>query len=216
MPKRSETVDDSRAPRPVRTAAPESLAPLHEVNERCLDLITLVSKLAPEDAPFAMVGPLRSLLRGTRPIVRRRAARQPFALVDMEFRDVEWWRAVASNPARTWKDRAWRNASPKRAAVQLTQATLMLAWHMTRADAEATSVVFGMSREVAEVIAALGLSDIETIAERQFRHVRPRWEQQPEVWRELLLAAHRDDADAMRAFVVHALQLLMGEVVPRS
>src|SRR6185503_20101316 len=99
---------------------------------------------------------------------------------------------------------------------QLTQATLVLAWHMTRADAEATGIVFGMSREVAQVIAALGLSDIDTIAERQFRHVRPRWEQQPEVWRELLLAAHRDDADAMRAFVVHALQLLMGEVVPRS
>jgi|RhiMethySRZTD1v2_1073278.scaffolds.fasta_scaffold82407_6 hypothetical protein len=216
MRKESGTTDDASAPRPLRTAAPQLPAPLHEVNERCLDLIALVSKMDPEDAPLAMVGPLRSLLRGTRPIVRRRAARQPFALVDMDFRDAEWWRAVASNPAHIWKDRTWRNPSPKRAAVQLTQATLMLAWHMTRADIEATSVVFGMSHEVAQVIAALGLSDIETIADRQFRHVRPRWEQQPEIWRKLLMAAHRDDAEAMRDFVVHALQLLMGEVVPRS
>ena len=216
MPKGSETIVESTTTRPPRTAAPEFLAPLHEVNEHCLDLIALVSKMDPEDAPFAMVGPLRELLRGTRPIVRRRAARQPFALVDINFRDPEWWRAIASNPARNWKDRPWRNASPKRVAVQLTQATLMLAWHMTRADAEATSVVFGMARDVAPIVAGLALSDIETIAERQFRHVRPRWEQQPQIWRELLLAAHRDDAEAMRGFVVHALQLLMGEIVPRS
>jgi hypothetical protein len=216
MHKASETTHDSLGPRLLRMSASELLAPLHEVNERCLDLIALVSKLDPEDAPFAMVGPLRSLLRGTRPIVRRRAARQPFALVDMEFRDAEWWQAVATDPARTWKDRPWHNPSPKRVAIQLAQSTVMLAWHMTRADSELTSIVFGMSRDVASVIAALGLSSIETIAEHQFRHVRPRWEQQPEIWRELLLAAHRDDADAMRDFVVHALQLLMGEVVPRS
>jgi hypothetical protein len=216
MPKGFGTIVDSPTQHPPRTIAPEFLAPLHEVNEHCLDLIALVSKMEPEDAPFAMVGPLRSLLRGTRPIVRRRAARQPFALVDMNFRDAEWWTAVAQDPTRTWKDRPWRNASPKRAAVQLTQATLMLAWHMTRADLEAASVVFGMSRDVATAIASLGLSDIETIADRQFRHMRPRWEQQAEIWRELLLAAHRDDANAMRDFVVHALQLLMGEIVPRS
>jgi hypothetical protein len=215
MPKPLEPSSDSPAQRPLRVAAPELLGPLHEVNERCLDLVTLVSKLDPDEAPFAMIGPLRPLLRGIRPTVRRRAARLPFALVDIEFRDVEWWRAVVSNPAHLWKDRPWRTGSPKRAAIQLTHSTLMLAWHMSRSDSEATSIVFGMSREVAKIIAGLGLNDIETISERQFRHVRPRWEHQPEVWRELLVAAHRDDAAALRDFVVHALQLLTGTFVPR-
>ena len=216
MPKRSAGTDDSPAQRPLRTLAPELLLPLHEVNERCLDLIALVARLPAEDAPFALVDPLRSLLRGTRPNLRRRAAHQPFALVDMEFRDPEWWHAVQHRPARTWKDRPWRALAPKRAAVQLAQATLMLAWHMTRADAAATSVVFGMAPEVATLIASLRLSELELIAQHQFRHVRPRWEERAEFWREMLVAARAEDSEATRTIAIRALQLFAGEVVPRA
>jgi len=215
MSKPSTRPDESVAQRPLRALVPELLAPLHEVNERCLDLIALVAKLDPEDAPFALAGPLRSLLRGTRPHLRRRAARQPFALVDMEFRDAEWWQTVKGRPSRAWKERPWRALAPKRAAIQLAQATLMLAWHMTRADTEATSIVFGMSRDVAQLIRSLRLSEIDAIAQHQFRHVRPRWEERAELWRELLVAAHADDAEAMRSIAVRALQFLAGEVAPR-
>lgn len=207
--------DGSVAARPLRTIAPELLLPLHEVNERCLELIALVAKLDPEDAPFALVGPLRSLLRGTRQNLRRRAARQSFALVDMEFRDLEWWQAVKSRPSRAWKDRPWRALAPKRAATQLAQTTLILAWHMTRADADATSIVFGMSREVAQLIGSLRLSELDIIAQHQFRHVRPRWEERAELWRELLVAAQSDDSAAMRSIAIRALQFLAGEVIPR-
>lgn len=216
MPKRSTGSEDAPAQRPLRTMAPELLLPLHEVNERCLDLIALVAKLAPEDAPFALVGPLRPLLRGTHPSLRRRAAHQPFALVDMEFRDADWWQAVKHRPSRACKDRTWRALAPKRAAVQLTQATLTLAWHMTRADSEATTVVFGMTRQVAGLIGSLRLSDIELIAQHQFRHVRPRWEERAEFWRELLVAAHAENSEPMRYIAIRALQLFAGEVVPRS
>jgi hypothetical protein len=216
MPKRFAGTDDSPAQRPLRTFAPELLLPLHEVNERCLDLIAFVAKLPAEDAPFALVGPLRSLLRGTRPNLRRRAAHQPFALVDMEFRDPQWWQAVKDRPSRAWKDRLWRALAPKRSAVQLAQATLMLAWHMTRADAVATSVVFGMVPEVAALIGSLRLSEIEVIAQHQFRHVRPRWEDRAEFWRELLVAAHAEDFEATRTIAVRALQLFAGEVVSRA
>lgn len=216
MSKESTTPDEFFGPRPLRTVAPQLLLPLHEVNERCLDLIALVAKLDPEDAPFALVGPLRSLLRGTRPILRHRAARQPFSLIDMEFRDAEWWRAVKSRPSRAWKERPWRALAPKRAATQLAQTTLMLAWHMTRADADATSIVFGMSREVAQLIGSLRLSEIDTIAQHQFPHVRPRWEERADLWRELLVAAQSEDSEAMRTIAIRALQLLAGEVVPRS
>ena len=216
MSKPSTRPDESVAQRPVRTITPELLAPLHEVNERCLDLIALVAKLDPQDAPFALVGPLRSLLRSTRPQLRRRAARQPFALVDMEFRDADWWQTVKSRPSRAWKDRPWRALVPKRAAIQLAQATLMLAWHMARADTEATSIVFGMSREVAQLIRSLRLSENDAIAQHQFRHVRPRWEERAELWRELLVAAHSEDSEAMRNIAVRALQLVAGEVVPRA
>jgi hypothetical protein len=201
---------------PFRPVPPDLLVPLHEVNERCLELITLIAKLDPHEAPFTLITPLRSLLRGTKPVVRRRAARQPFALIDMEFRDRDWWHAVKSKPARAWKERSWRGSSPKRPAVQLAHTTLMLAWHMTRADPAAAAIVFGMQRDVVRTIATLPLSDIDVIAERHFRHLRPRWEDRPDLWRELLVAAHADDEAAMRDFAVRALQLLAGDIVPRS
>lgn len=216
MSKPSDPAREPLAPRPEHLFVPELLASLQDVNERCLELIATAAKLPTDDAPFAIVGPLRSLLRSARAHVRRRAARQPLALVDLEFRDPEWWQAVKSQPTRAWKERAWRAASPRRAAEQLAHNTLVLAWHMSRADADATAIIFGMSREVVGVIASLRLSDLETIATHQFRHIRPRWEQQPELWRELLVAAHHDDRDAMRAFAVHALQRLAGEMIPRS
>lgn len=216
MSKHFTKSDESIAQRPLRTLTPELLLPLHEVNERCLELIALVSKLDPEDAAFALVGPLRSLLRGTPPNVRRRAARQPFAFVNMEFRDESLWRAIKSRPSRVWKDRPWRATAPRRAAIQLAQTTLMLAWHMARADPEATSVIFGMSPEVAQLIGSLRLSEIDTIAQHQFRHVQPRWEARAEFWRELLVAAQSDDTQPMRHIAIRALQFFGGEVVPRS
>ncbi len=216
MSKHSVKSDESLAHRPLRMLTPELLLPLHEVNERCFELIALVAKLNPEDAPFALTGPLRSLLRSTPPSLRRRAARQPFAFVDMEFRDANWWQSVKRRPSSVWKDRPWRALAPKRAANQLAQTTLMLAWHMTRADPEATCVIFGMSREVAQLIGTLRLSEIDTIAQHQFRHVRPRWEERAEFWRELLVAARSEDALPMRHVAIRALQFFGGEVLPRS
>ncbi|MGH8237153.1 MAG: hypothetical protein ACREXP_09050 [Steroidobacteraceae bacterium] len=163
-----------------------------------------------------MIGPVRALLRGARQAVRGRAARQPFSLIDMEFRDLGWWQAVNSNPKRSWKDRPWRAVTPKRPTTQLAQTLLTSAWHMARADAEATAVVYGMSPKVAQLIAQLRLTDIESIAEYQYRQLRPRWEERPAVWRRLLVAAHADDVASMRSFTVYALQLIAGEMISRS
>jgi len=50
-----------------------------------------------------------------------------------------------------------------------------------------------MTRDFAELISALSLTKIELLARLLHRHLRPRWEDQPTVWRHLLLAAQTDE-----------------------
>jgi hypothetical protein len=65
---------------------------------------------------------------------------------------------------------------------------------------------------VADIIVGLSLSDIELLVERRFRHVRPRWEDRPAVWRALLLAAESEDFRKKRDFDLYSLQLLTGDL----
>jgi hypothetical protein len=56
------------------------------------------------------------------------------------------------------------------------------------------------------------LSDLDRIVERNFHHLRPRWEDRPGVWRALLLAAESEDFRRMRDFDLYSLQLITGDL----
>ena len=90
--------------------------------------------------------------------------------------------------------------------------TLMLAWHSVRADADASSLL-GISPGVAGTLASFSLTELDRIAERRYRYVRPRWKDRPIVWRHLLLSASTADARQMRDTHLRALQLLTGELI---
>jgi hypothetical protein len=66
---------------------------------------------------------------------------------------------------------------------------------------------------VAELIGALSMSEIERVAERRGRYVRPRWEDRPAVWHELIQAACSPDIRRTREFCLHGLQLLTGDLL---
>ena len=99
-------------------------------------------------------------------------------------------------------------------ATKLARSTLTMAWHTVRTDAEATRVLLGISPPVADHIASLRLQDIDRIAERHFRRLRPRWEDRPAVWRQLLACARETDVNAAHEFVLHALQLTAASALP--
>jgi hypothetical protein len=88
----------------------------------------------------------------------------------------------------------------------------MLAWHSVRADVNA-SCLLGISSAVAATLASFSLTELDRIAARRFRHVRPRWEDRPIVWRQLLLSASTGDARQTRDAHLRALQLLTGELL---
>jgi hypothetical protein len=186
-------------------------ATLYEVNERCVELLVNAAR-ADAAGSFPLVHHIRETLRASRPETRRLAAQRAFLLVDLEFRNAQWWRALRSNPEKHWRTPAWRGSFPRRSAIPLTRATLMLAWYGIQADMSTACVLLGMTRTVAELIAAVPLSEIDRIADRGFRYLQPRWQDHPALWRELLTLSASSPGGPSR-IDLHGLQLLTAELL---
>jgi hypothetical protein len=69
-------------------------------------------------------------------------------------------------------------------------------------------VILGMSTLSAERIGACRLADLEALAELGPGWIVPRWEQQPNVWRQLIAAGCRGHAPLLRQAQLRGLQLL--------
>jgi hypothetical protein len=204
-------------PRPAPPAELEEdqlLTGVFEVNERCLEMLVSAARQEPK-ASFALVSELRELLKSADPAVRCRAARCRFLLVDLEFGNSDWWRGACSPLSEQTRLPSWRGSFPSASGAQLARITLLVAWNSLRAtpDPAMARLLLGMTDEVGELIANLRLDQVDRIAQKRFRFVRPRWEDRPAVWRRLLLAARAEDTRLMAEFNVHALQLLAGELL---
>jgi hypothetical protein len=191
------------------------LASLHEVNERCLELLVRAARADPIH-PFSLVLPNRDLLLQMTPELRKRAAARAFLLLDFEFRNLEWWTAVCRFPEKQFRGTAWRNPFPRRSAIPLTRATLMLAWQVIRTARDNASIILGMADQVAEIIGDLQLTELDRIADRRHRHLEPRWADRPAVWRALLEAALLSETAATKRADAYGLQLLTGDLLPVS
>jgi hypothetical protein len=190
----------------------EILGPLVEVNERCIELLVHAARASDEHSRQHLA-PIRELLLNLAPAAQRLAAHHRLLLVDIEFTNIEWWYAVKRQPYRSFRLEATSGSFPRRSAVQLARATLTLVWHCARRDRYVACVVLGITPAVADIIATLRLEEIDRIAERQFRRVRPRWEDRPTVWRKLLLASQAADPQPMHHFTLQSLQLMLGELL---
>ena len=82
----------------------------------------------------------------------------------------------------------------------------MLAWHLARTDRDTSTVLMGLTMPVIDVLALLQPQQIDRLAERYFAHIRPRWEDQPSVWRQLL-STQTSSPSTGRAFTLRVLQL---------
>ena len=187
----------------------------YEVNERCIEMLVNAARHE-QDRPFALVSELRELLRSLDPPTRQRAAQLTFLLVDMEFANPDWWHAARNHPSQQMRTPLWRGCFPRPSAIQLARATLLLAWNSLRADPVTARILLGMAPGVSDLIADLKFDEIDRIAQKRFRHVRPRWDDRPAVWRRLLLAAQAQDEKLMGEFNLHGVQLLVGELLTPS
>jgi hypothetical protein len=191
------------------------LTSIHEVNERCLELLAHAAHSEPIP-PFSLVFPNRDLLLQMTPELRKRAAARAFLLLDFEFGNLQWWTAVRQFPEKQFRGTAWRNPFHRRSAIPLTRATLMLAWQAIRTDVQAACVVLGIAHEVADIIATLQLTELDRIADRRHRHLEPRWADRPIVWRSMLSGVLAPESAAMKHVDAYGLQLLTGNLASIS
>ncbi len=131
----------------------------------------------------------------------------------MKFGDASWWLRAKSSTDQPFSSRSGAGRFPRKSAVHLARMTLTFAWHGMRTDPRLTQILLGCTKPVADAIGALRLSDIDLIAERQFSYLRTRWEDRPLFWRQLLLAAEKDDQREMARFSLRSIQLLTSELV---
>ena len=202
-------------PSPIRlTSYPKQLSdlrPLYEINERCLEL--LVSAARTDCPTLPLVCYLRELLCSAMPDTLARAAHRPLLLIDMQLTNGELWRAATDRPVRRPTRRpASQGAFSRPVAVQLARAALGLAWHTAHA-APHEIWLLGMTTDVADAIAQLGVTELDSAAERYFKHLRPRWEDRPAVWRRLLLSAQSEEIRRTRDFNLYGIQLLTAELL---
>jgi len=194
---------------------PPAVRPRQEVqvvNQRCIEGLTQAARMArPETSP--LVTELREVLLQMTPETRARAARRTFLLVDMELGNTNLWRRFKSHPARVEAALIGRGTFARAAAIQLAREILILAWYGVRTDRPGANLLLGMSAAVSDIIAGLSLADINRIAERQFRHVRPRWEDRPDLWLKLLSASQTPDIRRARDVNLRGLQLIVGAIV---
>ena len=92
--------------------------------------------------------------------------------------------------------------------VALLRRTLLLGWHLARANRVAARLLLGVSAMTVQWLAVSRLRELEALAEQRAAAVVPRWEQQPRVWQQLLRAARRGQALQLRAAHLRGLQLL--------
>jgi hypothetical protein len=133
-------------------------------------------------------------------------------LLDFNFRRLAWWSRVinAEPPGESRQQRL--NAFHTDEAMPLARDLLLEAWSAARSTSAVSSLVFGMAPEVTTLIARLSPRDMDRLVTQEIQELRPRWENRPMFWKELLHAAIQMDDESLANVHLHCLQLLGGEL----
>jgi hypothetical protein len=184
-----------------------------EVKHPCINRVVEAAK-ANRRMAGGLVSDLHDLLQTISPLERSRAAQRAFLLVDLQFADIQWWAGGgAAKPTHVPRSPAGQVYFPRAQATRLARATLTLAWHSVRSDQRNAHILLGMTEPVAGAISKLRFEEIDRIAERRSKFIRPRWSDRPGVWREILSGRSelsQRDAD------LHGVQLITGELLARQ
>jgi hypothetical protein len=176
------------------------LAPVTAINRALLELLC-------EPAPPRRTG-LTQLCCGLEPDARTRLARCPYVLLDAGFGAPERWPPSGRPPGAVREAGDGDGYFRSRQGIALVRRTLVLAWHLARANPFGARILLGMAAACAPCIAASRLEDLEELAELCPAWVAPRWEAQPHIWRQLVHAARSGQVSQLRQAQLRGLQLL--------
>lgn len=169
----------------------QSLEIVFRFNQRCFQLIG-EAVAGDSRCTVAAVAENRELWSSLDDAARTRAARFPFLVLDVRFRDEEWWRSAIDRKAPVTQGLC----SPA-LAEQLMEETLLFAAQTVNWDAAVARLTLGMSSRVAEWLTELHPQHLADIWRQHSGELRLRWQEQPQFWRALLIAARDADGKAL-------------------
>lgn len=190
----------------------QALERVHALNERCLELLSQGAR--GDRQPVAFVSQSRVLWHGLNGTARKRAAEMPFLIMDVHFRESQWWRGAQTSRPPSRQLLAPDAVFKGKPAAELMRETLMLACSTVAMDRRFACLLFGMAPAVSRIIADLGPQDVERIAARYRSQLRPRWQDFPAYWNNLLVAARDGDETALEDSRIHGVLMIGGELLP--
>jgi hypothetical protein len=189
--------------------SPATLESMTEVNEEVLALLRAQCSAGAPQAP--LIQDVSDLLLNLDAASMRRAAGTAVLLVDAGFADsVRWSDAIIG----AVNDRGSPAPEPfftVDAAVRVMRLVMSHAWHLARSEPAAARLLLGLSPANVTIIGSSTLTRLTFLAESRAEWLRPRWENRPGVWRELLRTAAQGDAGALERLRIRGLQLLAAE-----
>jgi hypothetical protein len=194
-------VPEGRAASPRWTGAP-SIELARQLNVLCVELICELA-VSPNSTlpPFVLQN--RDLWRLLEPEARQRVAAFPFVILDLRFKDDEWWRQISGR----------LSMSPAEFPPfgDLALETLLFARQSAREDVNVAKAMFAMTSTVANLIASLTLMQVRAIAVGNSSELWVRWNNDPELWRDLLIASRSGESQALAAIRRQGKLLFCGE-----
>lgn len=188
----------------------ETLAALAELNEQCLDMLSLQHYASATNAPPLLreTGPL---LRAMDMDARHRAAACPYLLFDAGFADQQRWTWVTGNCVRDVDKKDGPPFFTLQQTRSMARVVFTYAWHLSRSQNAAARLLLGMTGHCARLVAVCTLRQIHDLAEMHPEWLQPRWSSRPQFWRELLVSATSGDAAAMEKARLRGLQIMAAE-----
>lgn len=176
-----------------------SLGLATQLNEQCIDLVChLATALSIQELP-PFVAQNRDLWRLLEPDARQRVAAFPFVIVDLHFKHLGSWQHAREGRLMSSTASTLYTGVPPRHFEDIALDTLLFARQSAREDVNLAKVMFAMTAGVASLIAALSLSQIRAIASANTSELKVRWDSDPELWRDLLVACRAGDEQPLAA-----------------
>jgi hypothetical protein len=209
---RENTYSPPSAPRWKGT---ESLALVHQLNERCLTLLCTWAASA-DSCKLPLIAHHRGVWSSIGADVVERAARFPFLILELHFANEEWWRKLTEVSSDARPEGSQDSPWPPLFAEELLQEILIFAWHTVRWDRRVGRLSLGASPGVAESIAELTPRQLAVVAQRHNGELRLRWQDDTDFWSAVLRAARSGNEEALTEIHRHAKLLLCGELLSRA
>ncbi len=193
----------------------ETLAPLHDLNLRFLDLVGSREGGSREggwgaSGALGLPGGACGRLAPMSASQRAAAAHCPYALFDLRFHDEAHWSARLQGAAQ------WRVADggAEEDVANFVRLALFYAWHVASTTRHAARLLLGMSERTAGAFRATTLNCLPTLVASETANLSVRFLESGAYWSALVSAASRRDDQKLRKIQLFGLQLAAAAQLP--